>query len=122
MIKKPTNVRIILDVLMREFERSQYNEKEREIRKELLDHGLGPYDQDLVDMLRRFKDFIQKEMLPGRYSGYYVAKGAGGGWAVRDWDKRRMVADSRAAFPAIEPAEIGRFVRDAVSVNMHFLL
>jgi hypothetical protein len=111
--KPETAAEVILGVLAYEFDFDDPREAETKIKKRLRYYKLGPYTQAEVDLLRRLKDALQKEI--GKYgeSKYYV--GPHGEYsATEDFDTRRMIADYNAMFPEVRPAEIDWFVRFAV--------
>ena len=56
---------VTLDVLGYEFPFDDRTEAERKIRRRLRYHGLRPYRQERVNLLRRFKDEIQGEIHRG---------------------------------------------------------
>ena len=75
----------VLAVLAFEFDFSDRAESERKIKRHLRDKKLGPYDQDRIDILRRFKDDLRKELGKCNRSQFYT--GFHGKYAdMLDWD------------------------------------
>jgi len=104
---------VALEVLAYEFDADDTAESERKIRRRLRYHGLGPYRQDRVDLLRRLKDEIQAEIHRSTRSRYYTPSQSRYA-ALEDFDVARMVRDYAAAFPQVPQAEIAAFVPFAV--------
>jgi hypothetical protein len=114
--KKPTTKSadaVILDVLGYEFAFNDPAESERKIRRRLRYHGCGPYRQERVNLLRRFKDQVQHEIHNGRESRYYVGS-TGRYAAMEDFDVERLIRDLAASYPDIPAAEVAAFVPFAV--------
>jgi hypothetical protein len=57
---------VILDVLGYEFPFHDRTEAERKVKRRLRYHGLGPYRQERVDLLRRFKDAFKARSTAAR--------------------------------------------------------
>jgi hypothetical protein len=104
---------VILDVLGYEFAFDEHLGAERKIRRRLRYDGLGPYQQERVNLLRRFKDEVQSEIHRGGQSRYFV--GSHGKYAaMEDFDGGRMVQDLAQSYPEIPREEIAAFVPLAV--------
>lgn len=118
----PTSDEISLGVLVYEFPSTDRNESERTIRRKLRSKKQGEYDPIRIELLRRFKDSIQTEIMRGSASPYYVgpcgtANSAGVPYVdVKDFDHARMAADYAKQFPAIPKPVIDQFVGFAVFV------
>ncbi len=109
---------VILDVLGYEFAFDDRVEAERKIRRRLRYHGLGPYSQERVDLLRRLKDDIQSEIHRARGSRYFA--GNHGKYAApEDFDAERMIQDLAESYPNIPGEEIKRFV--PIAVYLYYL-
>lgn len=104
---------VILDVLAYEFDFDDHAEAERKIRRRLRYHGLGPYEQERVDLLRHFKDEIRSEIHRGAKSHYFVG-GHGKYAALEDFDVEGMTRDLAASYPAVPTDEVRAFVTFAV--------
>ena len=105
--------RVIFDVLGREFPFSDKRESERKIRRRLRYHRVGPYRQERVDLLRRFKDEIQNE-IHRRESSRYFAGSHGQYAALEDFAIERMIEDFGRSYPVVNHEEIKAFVPFAV--------
>jgi hypothetical protein len=104
---------VILDVLAYEFAFDDRAEAERKIRRRLRYHGVGPYRQERIDLLRRLKDQIKAEVQHGERSRYFV--GSHGEYAaMEDFDVQRMTRDLATSYPEVPQAEIAAFVSFAV--------
>lgn len=104
---------VILDVLAYEFAGDAPCDTERKIRRRLRYHRLGPYQQERVDLLRRFKAEVQSEIQQGHRSCYFV--GSDGPYAaMEDFDVQRMIKELAASYPNISPEQIAAFVHFAV--------
>ena len=104
---------VILDVLGYEFPFDDRAEAERKIRRRLRYHGLRPYRQDRVDLLRRFKDEIQNEVHRGARSRYFAGR-HGRYAAMENFDSERMVEDFSQSYPDVPREEIKAFVPFAI--------
>jgi hypothetical protein len=104
---------VILDVLVYEFPFHDRTEAERKVKRRLRYRGLGPYRQERVDLLRRFKDAIQSEIHRGARSRYYAGR-HGQYAAMEDFDFERMTEDFRQSYPDVHHEEIKRFLPCAV--------
>jgi hypothetical protein len=104
---------IALDGLVYEFDFDDHAEAERKIRRRLRYHGLGPYQQGRVDLLRKFKDQVRSEIHRGVQSHYFL--GSNGHYAaMQDFDVERMIRDLADSYPDIPLTEIKAFVPFAV--------
>ncbi|HYF94109.1 MAG TPA: hypothetical protein VD969_17980 [Symbiobacteriaceae bacterium] len=113
--KPETPTRVILGVLVSEFQPEERSKSDATIRRRLRYHRLGPYDQDQVEVVRRFKDALQREIGLLHRSQYYL--GPHGKFAApEDFDVARMVSDYRAAFPEIGKPDIEWFIPWALYV------
>lgn len=104
---------MILDVLAYEFADDEPSDAERKIRRRLRYHRLGPYRQERVDRLRRFKDEVQSEIQRGHRSSYFISS-HGPYAAMEDFDVERMIGDLAASYPDISREQVAAFVRFAV--------
>lgn len=104
---------VIIDVLGYEFAFDDRAEAERKIRRRLRYHSLGPYRQERVDLLRRFKDELQDEIHRGSRSRYFVAS-HGKYAAMEDFDIERLIRDLSESYPDVPQEEIQAFVPFAV--------
>jgi hypothetical protein len=104
---------VILDVLAYEFAADDRTEAERKIRRRLRYHGVGPYRQERIDLLRRLKDQVQREVRHGEGSRYF-AESHGEYAAMEDFDVQRMTQDLARSFPEIPGDDIAAFVPFAV--------
>ena len=108
-----TSDSVILDVLAYEVGFDDPREAEGKIRRRLRNHGLGPYQQSRVDLLRRFKNEIQGEIHRNKRSRYYV--GSHGVYAaMEDFDVERLTQDLSASYPDLPREEIAAFVPRAI--------
>ncbi len=111
--KPDTAEKVVLAVLIYEFRADARHESDKTIKKRLRYYRLGPYEQERVDLLRRFKDSLQKEIGRHHRSGYYLGP-HGEFAAMEDFDVKRIVADYRTQYPGIDVSEIEWFVPFAV--------
>ena len=104
---------VVLDVLAYEFAFDEHVEAERKIRRRLRYHGLGPYQQARVDLLRRLKDEIQSKIHRGRESRFFA--GSHGKYAApEDFDTERLIRDLSESYPDVPREEFKAFVPFAV--------
>jgi len=110
----------VLWMLADEFSSSKKSDTEEKIRQKLQRKKLGEYDQERVDLLRRLKDVIQKEVLRGNESAYYTSphgKRLPGGEHyvdLEDFDREKLADITVKKFPDVPRDVIGRFVEFAV--------
>ena len=102
---------VTLDVLAYEFALDDPAEAERKIRRRLRYHGVGPYRQERVSVLRRLKDQVQREI---QHGGRYFVGSHGEYAAMEDVDVERMIQDLAESYPEVPREEIARFVPFAV--------
>jgi hypothetical protein len=76
-------------------------------------HGLRPYRQERVNLLRRFKDEVQSEIHRGGRSRYFVGR-HGRYAAMEDFDIERMIEDFRHSYPDVPHEEIKAFLPFAI--------
>ena len=104
---------VILDVLGYEFPFDDGTEAERKIKRRLRYHGLRPYRQERVSLLRRLKDEIQGEIHRGARSRYFA--GSHGRYAaMEDFDTERMIEDFGQSYPDVPREEIKAFLPFAI--------
>jgi hypothetical protein len=104
---------VILDVLGYEFPFDDRTEAERKMKRRLRYHGLGPYQQGRVNLLRRLKDEIQCEVHRGVRSRYFTASRRR--YAAReDFDIERMIEDFSQLYPDVPHEEIKAFLPFAI--------
>jgi len=108
-----SSAKVILGVLVYEFWSFEHEESQAKIKRRLRYYKFGPYRQEEVDVLRRFKDSLKEEI--GRYnrSKYYL-ESHGKFAAMEDFDLPRIVSEYHAAFPAISVSDIEWFVPFAI--------
>ncbi len=102
-----------LSILAYEFSFDDKREAEAKIKRTLRAKKLGKYDQERVDLLRRFKDEAQAEIGKGHESKYYT-RSHGEFADMKDFDRGRMVKDLAASFPSIPKQSIEQFIEFAV--------
>jgi hypothetical protein len=105
---------VCLDVLAYEFESDDRTEAEKKIKRRLRYHGVGPYRQTRVDLLRRLKDEVRGEIERYERSRYFAGFHGGGYAAMEDFDIERMTRDLSASYPDVARDEIAAFVPSAV--------
>src|SRR4030042_51314 len=99
----------VLDVLAYEFGFSNKAEYEGKIKRRLKDKTLGPYDQQRMDILRRFKDEVQSEI--GKFSQPSYYTGTHGKYArQKDFDVKRLTTDMASRYPEIPQPAIKSFI------------
>lgn len=102
-----------LAVLAFEFDFSDRAESERKIKRHLRDKKLGPYDQDRIDILRRFKDDVRKELGKCNRSQFYT--GFHGKYAdMLDWDFGALLHPLQKKHPNVPKKEIDSFLPHAI--------
>jgi hypothetical protein len=112
--RKPDNPdQVIFSVLVYEFRADEHGKSEATIRRRLRYHGLGPYDQERVELLRRLKDSLRVEIGRHQHSRYYLEP-HGEYAAMEDFDVPRLVDDCCAEFLEVARADIESFVQFAV--------
>jgi hypothetical protein len=118
----PTYEAVALGALHAEFSISSKEQTEATIRKRVKRMKLGAYDQARVDLLRRFKDEVQKEIglqpdaAPPRHeeSPYFVVRRHGTYGDYTDFDIPRWTSDMVARYPDIPKGVVAWFVHFAV--------
>ncbi|MCC9641918.1 hypothetical protein LOC71_06500 [Rhodopirellula sp. JC740] len=111
--KPDTPEKVILGVLVYEFRSDDHEKSEAIIKKRLRYYKLGPYEQERVDLLRKLKDSLQKEIGRLHRSTYYL--GSHGRYAgMKDFDVPRILDVYFAEFPEIDRSQIEWFVPFAV--------
>ena len=120
--KTPTTYEAVaLGALHGEFSFSNKSDTDAEINRLLKRNKLGDFDAARIDLLRRFKDEMQREIglrplpEPARFteSPYYVGRhGKYGDYT--DFDIPRLTADMMARYPGIPKDDVEWFVRYAV--------
>ena len=123
MAKKSTSSyeSAVLEVLHGEFSFSKKADIDAAIERRLERGKLGAYDQGRVDVLRRFKDEVQRELgvrplpEPSRpsESRYYVGRHGHYG-DYTDFDIPRLTTDLQSRYPQIPKAVVAWFVHYAV--------
>ena len=107
--KPDTADKVILAVLVYEFRTSDHHESHATIKKRLRYYKFGPYDQDRVEVLRRLKDSLKKEI--GRQHRSRYCLGSHGKYAaMEDFDVPQIVDDYCVDFPEVERCTIEWFV------------
>lgn len=104
---------VMLDALAYEFASDDAAETGRKIERRLRAYGLGPYQQERVDLLRRLKNDVQDE-LHRRSESAYFAGSHGTFSALEDFDTRRLTRDVARSYPTVPRAEVERFIPFAV--------
>ncbi len=103
----------VLSILAYEFPSDDKREAEAKIKRKLRSKKLGRYDQERIDLLRRFKEAVQTEISKWQKSKYYAA--SHGEFAdMKDFDRGQMADEFAAEFPTIPRQTIARFVEFAV--------
>jgi len=111
--EEPTYEDVVLWILAYEFSFDHKREAEAKIKRRLRDKKLGKYDQDRVDLLRRFKDELQVEIGRQQQSKYFTC--LHGRFSDRaDFDSERMRKDFEASYPSIPRRSIDRFIEFAI--------
>jgi hypothetical protein len=113
--KRPTKTAdaVILEVLAYEFGFDDRAQAEGKIRRRLRYYGLGPYQQERIDLLRRLKDEIQSEIPRWEQSRYFVGR-HGAYAAMEDFDGDRLTRDLSGSYPDLPQEEIAAFVPAAI--------
>jgi hypothetical protein len=102
-----------LSVLAYEFPFTDKRESETKIKRKLRAKKLGKYEQERIDLLRRFKDEVQAEISQWQKSKYYTH--SHGEFAdMKDYDRERMAKDFAAAYHSIPERSIAQFIDFAV--------
>jgi hypothetical protein len=98
---------------MYEFDFSDRAETELKIKRRLHSRKAGPYSQDRVDLLRRLKNELQKEIGRHEKSRYYLDI-HGRYAAMEDFDVKKLVKDAHKKFPDVALSDLELFVPFAV--------
>lgn len=99
----------VLSVLAFEFSLDDKGETETKIKRKLRAKKLGKYDQERIDLLRRFKDEVKAEANKGWNSKYHT--GSRGEFAnMKDFDLVTMKREMAAAFPGIPRQSVDQFI------------
>jgi hypothetical protein len=104
-----------LGALAYEFSFSDPAEAEELIRKRLERKKLGPYAPARIDVLRAFKNDVQREIGQDKKSAYFTGR-HGRYVDARDFDVPRLARDMIARYPQIPPRVIERFIPFAVLI------
>jgi hypothetical protein len=104
---------VILDVLVWECASDDPKEAERKIRRRLRHYGLGPYQQERVDLLRRLKNETYSEIRHEDQSRYFAGR-HGEHTAMEDFDVVRLIGDLTASYPDVPREEIKAFIPWAI--------
>lgn len=103
---------IVLWILAYEFSFTDKRETEPKIKRKLTAKKLQ-YDQQQIDLLRRFKDEIQAEISQMHKSKYYT--GSHGEFAdMKNFDKDRMLKEYAAGYPNISKQVRTKFLEYAI--------
>jgi hypothetical protein len=102
-----------LSVLAYEFSFTDQRESETKIKRKLRAKKLSKYEQERIDLLRRFKDEVQTEISLWQKSKYYT-RSHGEFADMKDYDRERMAKDFAAAYPSIPERSIAQFIDFAV--------
>jgi hypothetical protein len=112
--RESTYESVALSVLVYEFPFSERRETEKKIESRLKRKKLGALDGARVELLRRLKDDVQKEIGRQGDSAYYVGPASPRRQEVfvemSDFDLPRLTADMVERHPEIPAAEIRWFV------------
>jgi len=103
----------VLDVLAYEFSFDSRAEYEEKIKRKLREKNLGPYDQQHIDILRRFKDEVQSEIGNFSQSSSYT-KRLGKYARLKDFAAKRLTRDMASRYPEIPQQAIKPFIPYAV--------
>ncbi|MBI3552743.1 MAG: hypothetical protein HY077_09495 [Elusimicrobia bacterium] len=107
-----------LGVLAYEFPFSDKSETAAKIKKCLKDQQLGQYDSKKIELLRRLKDELQKEVSKGEKSSYFTHPH--GKYAdIRDFDVPRLTKGMIARHPHIAKGEVEKFT--PFSIHLYYL-
>ncbi|MGL6074592.1 MAG: hypothetical protein ACRC8S_10570 [Fimbriiglobus sp.] len=105
---------VALQVLAYEFPRDDHREAETKIKRRLRYYDLGPYSQERIEMLRRFKNEVQAEISLFHRSKYYVRTQKDGYAKMEDFDTDRMASEYGVAYPEVRPYDVAAFISLAV--------
>ncbi|WP_020585823.1 hypothetical protein [Desulfobacter curvatus] len=109
----PTYEDEVLVGLAYEFSVSDHEESERKIKRRLREKKLGPYDQEKIDVIRKFKNNVQKELGKFNKSKFYA--GAHGKYAdMQDWDFDALLQYMIKKHPDVSKVAIGNFLPFAI--------
>jgi len=104
-----------LSALAYEFSFTDHRGSETKIKRKLRAKKLGKYEQERIDLLRRFKGEVQAEISRRQKSKYYT-RSHGEFAGMKDFDRERMAKDFAAAYPSIPERSVARFIDFAVYI------
>jgi hypothetical protein len=109
----PTYEGEVLAGLAFEFSSSDHVESERKIKRRLREKKLGPYNQERIDAIRKFKDDIQEELRKYNKSQFYT--GSHGKYTdMQDWDFDALLQYMQKKHPDVSKTAIGNFLPYAI--------
>jgi hypothetical protein len=112
-----TRNRVALCALIYEFAFSDPEKTEARIRRRLKSHQLGLYSQSRVDLLRRFKDEVQKEICKRERSRYFVREARQPKSRCSEFDDfhfEGLCRRFRTRFPRIARDDVDWFITFAI--------
>jgi hypothetical protein len=110
---KPTYEGEVLHILAYEFPFNEKAEAEEKIHRVLKRKKLGAYNQEHINLLRRFKDDVQAEIGLGLKSKYYTHRH--NHYAdPRDFADEKYTADLAKKYPVLSYDVLANFVSYAV--------
>ena len=112
--KEPTTCEDeVLAGLAYEFSFSDHAESERKIKRRLREKKLGPYKQELIDVIRKFKNDVQEEL--GKFDKSKFYAGTHGKYAdMQDWDFDALLQHMQKKHPDVSKTAIGNFLPYAI--------
>lgn len=109
----PTYEGEVLAVLAYEFSFLDHTDSERKIKRRLREKKLGPYDQNRIEIIRKFKDDVQEELgkstkskFWNSFHGEYVD--------MQDWNLNALKNYFEKRNPNVSKQAIDRFLKYAI--------
>ncbi|PJZ52106.1 hypothetical protein [Leptospira adleri] len=96
-----------------EFDVGERKKIESKIRKRLKYHGLGKFDPDRVEIIRKLKDQLREEFRDYKSSKHYRG-GTGPYCDPKDFDFESFLQEYRSRFPEIALAEMEDILHFAI--------
>ena len=102
----------VLAILTWESSSTDHHVTDAKIRRRLNAKKIGKYDQVRVDMLRRLKDEVRKEVGRAPKSKYF--KSSGEFADMNDFDISQFTKDMSASFPKVPKQSVEEFIKYAI--------
>ncbi len=111
--ESPTYEGEVLAGLAFEFPFSDHAESESKIKRRLREKKLGPYNQERIDAIRKFKDDVQEEL--GKFNKSQFFTGTHGKYAdMQDWDLNALLQHMQKKHTDVSKTTIDNFLPYAI--------